>query len=81
MKSRFGVLITACLWALSALADEAQVAVAANFTAPMRVIAADFGKAPGHKAVLACGAPGSCMRRSGPAHPSRFCCPPPGAPR
>lgn len=58
MKSRFGVLITACLWTLSALADEVQVAVAANFTAPMRVIAADFGKATGHKAVLAFGATG-----------------------
>lgn len=39
-------------------AAEVQVAVAANFTAPMQVIAADFGKATGHKAQLAFGATG-----------------------
>lgn len=42
----------------SALADEVQVAVAANFTAPMKIIAADFEKATGHKAVLSFGATG-----------------------
>ncbi len=41
-----------------AMAGEVQVAVAANFTAPMQVIAADFEKATGHKAVLAFGATG-----------------------
>lgn len=40
------------------LAAEVQVAVAANFTAPMQVIAADFEKATGHKAQLAFGATG-----------------------
>ncbi len=40
-------------------ADEVQVAVAANFTAPMQKIAADFEKDTGHKAVLSFGATGS----------------------
>lgn len=39
-------------------AEEVQVAVAANFTAPMKVIAADFEKATGHKTVLTFGATG-----------------------
>ncbi|WP_431096906.1 molybdate ABC transporter substrate-binding protein [Polaromonas aquatica] len=39
-------------------ADEVQVAVAANFTAPMKLIAADFEKDTGHKAVLTFGATG-----------------------
>jgi molybdate transport system substrate-binding protein len=39
-------------------ADEVQVAVAANFTAPMQKIAAAFAKDTGHKAVLAFGATG-----------------------
>lgn len=42
----------------AAFAGEAQVAVAANFTAPMKVIAADFEKASGHKAVLSFGSTG-----------------------
>ena len=42
----------------SASADEVQVAVAANFTAPMKIIAADFAKATGHKAALSFGATG-----------------------
>ena len=41
-----------------AFADEVQVAVAANFTAPMRQIAAAFEKETGHKAVLTFGATG-----------------------
>jgi molybdate transport system substrate-binding protein len=41
-----------------ALADEVQVAVAANFTAPLKLIAADFEKDTGHKAVLTFGATG-----------------------
>ena len=40
------------------LAEEIQVAVAANFTAPMKLIAADFEKDTGHKAVLTFGATG-----------------------
>ena len=39
-------------------ADEIQVAVAANFTAPMQQIAAQFEKETGHKAALAFGATG-----------------------
>jgi molybdate transport system substrate-binding protein len=42
----------------AAFADEVQVAVAANFTAPMKLIAADFEKDTGHKAVLSFGATG-----------------------
>ncbi len=39
-------------------AGEVQVAVAANFTAPMQAIAADFEKDTGHKATLSFGATG-----------------------
>lgn len=42
----------------SASADEVQVAVAANFIAPMKIIAADFEKASGHKTALSFGATG-----------------------
>lgn len=42
----------------AARADEVQVAVAANFTAPMKQIAADFEKDTGHKVQLAFGATG-----------------------
>ncbi len=42
----------------SASAEEVQVAVAANFTAPMKVIAADFEKASGHKVTPSFGATG-----------------------
>ncbi len=62
MTPRYYVLLAA-LWALGSpvpsLADEVQVAVAANFTAPMKIIAADFEKATGHKAELSFGATGS----------------------
>lgn len=62
MTPRHAVLFAA-LWALglpvTSLADEVQVAVAANFTAPMKIIAADFEKATGHKAELSFGATGS----------------------
>ena len=42
----------------SAHADQVQVAVAANFTAPMQKIAAAFEADTGHKAVLSFGATG-----------------------
>lgn len=42
----------------AAQADEVSVAVAANFTAPMQKIAADFEKATGHKAQLVFGSTG-----------------------
>lgn len=50
------LLLTA--FAASVPADEVQVAVAANFTAPMQQIAALFEKDTGHKAQLAFGATG-----------------------
>ncbi|MES2385525.1 MAG: molybdate ABC transporter substrate-binding protein [Pseudomonadota bacterium] len=48
------------LWCLiaPALAADVQVAVAANFSAPMKIIAAEFEKDSGHKAVLSFGATG-----------------------
>jgi molybdate transport system substrate-binding protein len=56
MKRFAGLLaLMACA---AAQADEVQVAVAANFTAPMQRIAAAFEKDTGHKAVLAFGATG-----------------------
>ncbi len=58
---RFVTLIAALSFSAVAshvLADEVQVAVAANFTAPMKQIAADFEKDTGHKAQLAFGATG-----------------------
>jgi len=51
-------VIAAAFVTLSAHADEVQVAVAANFTAPMQQIAALFEKDTGHKAVLAFGSTG-----------------------
>jgi molybdate transport system substrate-binding protein len=44
--------VFACLWAAPAVADETQVAVAANFTEPAKAIAAGFAKATGHTARL-----------------------------
>lgn len=54
------LLLSAALALCSTLAhaDEVQVAVAANFIAPMQKIAAAFEKASGHKAVLSFGATG-----------------------
>lgn len=57
MKKVFTTLIALAAAGL-AHADEVQVAVAANFTAPMQQIAPEFEKATGHKAVLAFGATG-----------------------
>ena len=51
-------LACAVLLAGAAHADEVSVAVAANFTAPMQKIAAQFEKDTGHKAVLSFGATG-----------------------
>lgn len=42
----------------NAWADEVQVAVAANFTAPIQAIAKDFEKDTGHKLVASFGATG-----------------------
>jgi molybdate transport system substrate-binding protein len=51
-------LAVAALSAGSAFADEVQVAVAANFTAPIQAIAKDFEKDTGHKLVASFGATG-----------------------
>jgi molybdate transport system substrate-binding protein len=60
--SRFAPACLATLFATftlgSAQADEVQVAVAANFTAPIQEIAADFEKDTGHKLVTSFGATG-----------------------
>lgn len=60
--SRFAPTCLATLLAVFAVgaaqADEVQVAVAANFTAPIQAIAADFEKDTGHKLVAAYGATG-----------------------
>ncbi|RZJ17026.1 MAG: molybdate ABC transporter substrate-binding protein [Haliea sp.] len=53
------VLASAALATASAHAAEVQVAVAANFTAPARMIAQEFEKETGHRAVLAFGATGA----------------------
>ena len=58
MMFRHTLLTALLLTSLAAHADEVQVAVAANFTAPMQQIAAQFEKDSGHKAVLAFGATG-----------------------
>lgn len=61
MSTRLATALTALFLALlttSAYAAEVQVAVAANFTAPMQVIAADFEQATGHQAKLAFGSTG-----------------------
>jgi molybdate transport system substrate-binding protein len=42
----------------SAIADEVQIAVAANFTGPMQKIAPEFEKATGHKVVASYGSTG-----------------------
>lgn len=56
MKLTLSVL--ALFVSTSVLADEVQVAVAANFTAPMKIIAADFEKDTKHKVVLSFGTVG-----------------------
>jgi molybdate transport system substrate-binding protein len=55
---RTSALLLSLLAILSAHADEVQVAVAANFTAPMQQITAGFEKDTGHKAALSFGATG-----------------------
>ena len=50
--------VAAVFFAGHALADEVQVAVAANFTGPAKVIAAEFEKTTGHKVILSFGATG-----------------------
>jgi molybdate transport system substrate-binding protein len=56
--SRWLPALCVLLSSTAALAGDVQVAVAANFTAPMKQIAADFEKDTGHKALLTFGATG-----------------------
>ena len=57
-RSRLTALAFAALTACAAQADEVQVAVAANFTAPIQAIAIAFEKDTGHKLVPSFGATG-----------------------
>lgn len=57
MKSAL-LAVMSILLAIPALAAEVNVAVAANFTAPMKQIVAEFEKETGHKVVLSFGASG-----------------------
>ena len=52
------ILVTFTLWTAPAFAAEVKVAVAANFTAPAREIAARFRARTGHKATLSFGSSG-----------------------
>lgn len=66
-------MVAALLAAASALAwaQEVRVAVAANFAAPMRQIAATFERETGHRAVVAVGSTGSFyaqIRNGAPFH-------------
>ncbi len=60
LRTHFPILLLALclLLPLNTRAEEVVVAVAANFTAPMQKIAAEFEKDTGHKATLAFGATG-----------------------
>ncbi len=57
LRSSLAVLVL-CGASAAALADEVKVAVAANFTAPMKEIVAAFTKDTGHTAEIATGASG-----------------------
>ena len=52
------LLLLAAAVSLPAVADDVNVAVAANFTAPMKVIAVQFEKDTGHKVLASYGATG-----------------------
>jgi ABC-type molybdate transport system substrate-binding protein len=56
---RLLTLCTAVLLAIPVRADEVQVAVAANFAAPMKQTAAAFERDTGHRVCLSFGAAGS----------------------
>lgn len=58
MIPRLALFTFSALCLSVAHADEVQVAVAANFTAPIQAIAADFEKDTGHKLVASYGATG-----------------------
>ena len=52
------IAVVCTLFAIPAMAADVHVAVAANFTAPIKQIAAEFEKETGHKVVLSFGASG-----------------------
>ncbi|MEE4463440.1 molybdate ABC transporter substrate-binding protein [Azotobacter chroococcum] len=56
--SRLCVALSAGLLACAAQAGEVQIAVAANFTAPIKEIAAEFEKDTGHKVIASLGPTG-----------------------
>lgn len=58
MSSRFALTLIGALLATSALADEVPVAVAANFSAPLKAIGEAFEKDTGHHLVISSGATG-----------------------
>jgi molybdate transport system substrate-binding protein len=58
MRTKAAIALAMLLLSPLARADEVQVAVAANFTAPMKAIVAEFEKLTGHKAQLSFGGTG-----------------------
>lgn len=55
---QYSLLALSLVFAGNVFAESVQVAVAANFTAPMKVLAADFEKETGHRVAAAYGATG-----------------------
>lgn len=58
MHARIAVLFAALVFSSQALAEQVQVAVAANFTAPLQAIASEFEKDTGHSVRASFGATG-----------------------
>ena len=58
MHARIAALFAALVFSSQALAEQVQVAVAANFTAPLQAIVAEFEKDTGHSVVASFGATG-----------------------
>jgi len=55
---RLAFCVIPLAWTHGSLAADVSVAVAANFAAPMKILAQDFERATGHKAVLSFGGTG-----------------------
>lgn len=71
METKTAVALAMLILSSLARAGEVQVAAAANFTAPMKAIAAEFEKATGHKAQLSFGGSGKFyaqIRNGAPFH-------------
>ena len=58
MQVRIVALFASLVFSCQALAEQVQVAVAANFTAPLQAIAAEFEKDTGHSVLASFGATG-----------------------